>query len=67
MSLGYRVDEWGYRRVFVEDRGGGIWDEEEKDMLEGLYKGERFREGGGLGLSMWERIVEGIEGRIRVS
>lgn len=68
ITLGYRVDEAEHKAViFVKDTGCGMSPEVMSHIFERFYKGDAFRQGAGLGLSICHTIVEQLQGEIKVS
>ena len=68
ITIGYRVDEEQHKAiVFVKDTGCGMTEEVISHIFERFYKGDSFRQGAGLGLSICHTIVEQLSGEMKVS
>ena len=68
ITIGYRADEAEHKAViFVQDTGCGMSEEVMSHIFERFYKGDAFRQGAGLGLSICHTIVDQLHGEIKVS
>ena len=69
IHFGFTVDEEKDNRVkiFVEDTGLGIPEENQHEIFERFYKVNTFKQGTGLGLPICKTIVEHLQGEISVS
>ncbi|MGN0257465.1 MAG: ATP-binding protein [Bacteroides sp.] len=68
ITIGYRADEAEHKAViFVKDTGCGMSEEVMSHIFERFYKGDAFRQGAGLGLSICYTIVDQLHGEIKVS
>lgn len=67
ITFGYEVDDPGYTRVFVQDTGAGISEEDQQRIFERFYKADSFTQGAGLGLSICQTIVDRLQGTIKVT
>ena len=68
ITIGYRVDEAQHKaEIFVKDTGCGMSEEVMSHIFERFYKGDAFRQGAGLGLSICHTIVDQLHGEIKVS
>lgn len=67
ITIGYRVETTQQKAIlFVKDTGCGMSEEVMSHIFERFYKGDAFRQGAGLGLSICHTIVEQLHGEIKV-
>ena len=68
ITVGYRVDPSAHQAIlYVKDTGCGMSEEVQKHIFERFYKGDSFRQGAGLGLSICATIVDQLKGEIHVT
>ena len=67
ITFGYVTNREGYTTIFVEDTGSGISEDAQKHIFERFYKEDSFTQGAGLGLSIYQTIVDRLHGSISVS
>lgn len=68
ITIGYRVDQSAHQAIlYVSDTGCGMSEEVQKHIFERFYKGDSFRQGAGLGLSICATIVDQLHGEIHVT
>lgn len=56
-----------YTKITIKDQGEGMEAEERKRIFERFYRGERTKNGVGIGLSLAKKIIESDCGRVRVN
>ncbi len=56
-----------YTKITIKDQGEGMEAEEQKRIFERFYRGERTKNGVGIGLSLAKKIIESDCGRVRVN
>lgn len=66
VTLGYKLLDNNFIRIWVEDTGCGISNDDKTRIFDSFVKLDEFVQGAGLGLSMCKNIVYNLDGNIGV-